>query len=123
MAYPNIPPEMPGGLLDHAASSIQQDAAPVMQEPEWSLLVDKAAFSNTDPVPQEPDWLQLVDDAALNTNLDAVDHLPPPPEVIMIDDHNHYVVPPVLPVPSPALPRIETDVPSVTLPSPSRYPT
>ncbi len=46
----------------------------------------------------EIDWSQLADDAAQNADLDVTEHLPPPPEVIEIDDDTDYVyVPPVTP--------------------------
>jgi hypothetical protein len=101
---------------------IQHDAPPDQQEPEWLLLADKANLNDAAPVPHDLNWLQLADKLALSANLDMVDYLPPPPEVIMIDDDDDYVVPPVLPLPSPKIPKIEPDVPSVTLISSPRYP-
>ncbi len=60
----------------------------------------------------EPDWVQLADDAAKNTNLEFTDFLPPPPEVINID--NKEVPPILLTFQLPHQPKIEP--PAASLP-------
>ena len=75
----------------------------------------------------EPDWVQLADDAAENANLEFTDLLPPPPEVININDEE---VPPILLTsqlphqpkiepPAASLPPLEMQPPSQCS---SRYP-
>ena len=80
-AFPSLPAEMPGVRLSrHTPASGDDDL-------------------NDDPSPSNDiDWPQLADDAAQNADLDFTEHLPPPPEVIEIDDDHDYIyVPPVTP--------------------------
>ena len=61
--YPDVSTEFPGvTLARHAPTS-----------PQTTSLT-------------KPDWVQLAEDAAENANLEFTDFLPPPPEVINIDD-------------------------------------
>jgi hypothetical protein len=81
--FPSLPAEMPGVLLSRHAP----DTNAIDDEPDG--LPD---YSN------EIDWSQLADGAAKNADLDITEHLPPPPEVIKIDNDTDYVyVPPVTP--------------------------
>ena len=67
-----------------------------------SVLLSRHAPTDDDPPLPAPlheiDWSHLADKAAQNADLDVTEHLPPPPEVIKIDDNNNFVyVPPVTP--------------------------
>jgi hypothetical protein len=61
------------------------------------------------PVPHKPDWAQLADDAAQNADLDTADFLPPPPEVITIDDEDDFPATAILLTTShlPIIPKVE----------------
>ncbi len=79
--FPSIPAEMPGVRLSHHAPASGDDD------------LDELPSSSTDI-----DWSQLANEAAQNADLNITEHLPPPPEVIEIDDDTDYVyVPPVTP--------------------------
>ena len=76
----------------------------------------------------DPDWTQLADESVGNADLDLTEALPPPPEVITINEDDVFQVPLVQP-PTPLpimLPKIEqsSDMP-VPLPHPQSlcYPT
>ena len=79
--FPSIPAEMPGmHLSPHAPASGDDD-------------LEKLPSSSTNI-----DWSQLANEAAQNADLDITEHLPPPPEVIEIDEDTDYVyAPPVTP--------------------------
>ena len=66
--YPNLPAEMPGVLLERHI--------PVPD--------DQSPFDE----PYEPDWFDLADEAAHNADLDTTELLPPPPDVIELDDND-----------------------------------
>ena len=68
--YPDIPAEMPGVLLEHHISAPTARAT---------------SFSQPDP-----DWTQLANEAMENANLNLTDALPPPPEVITINDDDVF---------------------------------
>ena len=76
----------------------------------------------------EPNWEQLADDAADNANLEFTDFLPPPPEVINIDDEEITPTPftsqlphqPKIEPPPASPPPLETQAPS--LQTQTRYP-
>jgi hypothetical protein len=87
--YPDIPAKMPGVLISHHQPT--QDAPPVP------------------PHPHEPDWEQIADKAVDNANLELTELLPPPSEIIAIDDDdNNYQVPVVPLMPQlPVLPKVE----------------
>jgi len=75
VVYPHLPAEMPGVLLERHVP-VPDDSSPVGE-------------------PNEPDWFDLADEAAHKTDLDDIEHLPPPPEVIELDDDDDMVyVPP-----------------------------
>ena len=84
-------------------------------------LPPPASVHNTDP-----DWTDLADAAAVNADLDSTEVLPPPPDIIDIDDDD------ILQVPiqqstllfSPMLPKIEPSPLPVSTPTSqtSRYP-
>ena len=77
--FPSIPAEMLGVRLSrHAPASGDDD-------------LEELPSSSTDI-----DWSQLTNEAAQNADLDITEHVPPPPEVIEIDDDTDYVY--VLPV-------------------------
>lgn len=79
-AFPNLPAEMPGVRLSRHMGSGDD------------------GIDDTHPSSNDPDWSQLADDAAKNADLDVTEHLPPPPEVIEIEDDTEYdYVPPVTP--------------------------
>ena len=88
--YPNIPAEMRGVLLSR-------------HTPTDNVLPFPASSHSTDdpllPTPSNKiDWSHLADEAAQNADLDVAEHLPPPPEVIEIDEDNDFVyVPPATP--------------------------
>jgi hypothetical protein len=74
----------------------------------------------------EPDWAQLADEAVKNADLDITNHLPPPPEIIKIDDKDDVPLPPAIKQTLTYLPKIEEapTVPPTTKPStPHCYPT
>jgi hypothetical protein len=74
-AYPHIPAEMPGMILSRHSP---HDDIPTI--PNSS---------------RETDWGTLADDAARNADLDATELLPPPPEIIDVDDdHDLSYAPP-----------------------------
>ena len=111
--YPNIPVEMPGVLLSRPPPPTEAPPPP-HNDPDWAHLANKATMnSDLDPTPccHDPDWAQLANEAAMNANLDTMTHLPPPPDVIKVDDgYNSIYVPP------------HTDLPFVkqdSLPSPT----
>jgi hypothetical protein len=103
--FPDIPAEMPGVTLDR-----HQTDHPIPED-----------------TPQnERDWSQLADDALANADLDNFDGLPPPPEVIEIDDaDNDHYTPPMHTLPltktelSPPL-KVEPDVISSPMTPPRR---
>ena len=75
--FPEIPAEMPGITLERH---------------------QKATRHNNDTmVPSiEHDWSKLADEAIMNADLETSDHLPPPPELIELDDDDYdRYVPPV----------------------------
>jgi hypothetical protein len=100
-AFLKIPAELPGVLINRDPQSPDDHIA-----------------TNYD----EPDWSQLANEAVYNADLDVTDVLPPPPEVIKIDDEDEYAT---LPLPFPlVIPKVEPDltIPNVkhtpTIPSP-----
>ena len=70
--YPDIPAKMPGVRLSRHSPRASPD----------SIITP----------PQETDWTQLADDAAANANLDLMDHLPPPLDIIDINDDAEFHV-------------------------------
>ncbi len=70
--YPDIPADMPGVQLNHARSS-----SPL---PSPSPLDD-------------PDWAQLADEALANADIDHMDVLPAPSEIIKDDDDDKLPLP------------------------------
>jgi len=101
--FPNIPAEMPGVGLERHQSATQS-------RPK-------------DIEPAERDWSQLADDSLANADLDVLDGLPPPPEVIEIDDDdNDLFFPPAntLPLTKVELapqPKVEHDPMPTLLPT------
>jgi len=73
--------EMPGVLLSRHVPDTDANDDELDGLPEYS---------------NEIDWSQLADDADKNADLDVTEHLPPPPEVIEIDDTDYVYVPPVM---------------------------
>jgi hypothetical protein len=103
--FPSLPEEMPGVLL----SCHVPDTGAIDDE-----LVGLPDYSN------KIDWSQLAVDAANNADLDITEHLPPPPEVIEIDDTDYVYVPPVTPfIKQEPIVSIPTD-PPVQSSSPTR---
>ena len=88
--YPDIPAEIPGVCLCRHSPKVSPDQ-----------VISR---------PQETNWTQMADDAVANANLDLMDHLPPPPEIIDADDDADYQVP-LVPSSSsiPVLPTVESD--------------
>ena len=111
--YPHIPAKMPSVLLSHHT--------PTTDDPPLPAPLHKI------------DWSHLADEAARNADLDVLEHLPPPPEVIKIDDTNDFIYVPLvtqfikqkpinsmsidIPVASPS-----TLVTSQSIPPPARAP-
>jgi hypothetical protein len=87
--------------------------------------------SHATQAPQEQDCKQLADEAVQNADLDTADFLPPPPEVITIDDKDNFPVTTILLTTShlPIIPKIELNgppppiPPSPPTPVPTCYPT
>jgi hypothetical protein len=109
--YPQLPAEMPGILLTRH-------------------MPDSGDNSHFDE-PHEPDWFELADEAAHNADLENTEHLPPPPDVIEINDDNTFVYAPPHTTTSPFVkqepiptPSSATPVPTTTRPStrPQRLP-
>ncbi len=77
--FPDIPAEMPGITLKRHHKA------------------DRTFQNNIDTlIPStEQDWSKLADEAIMNADLETSDHLPPPPELIEIDndDYDRYVPP------------------------------
>jgi hypothetical protein len=102
---PDIPADMPGVLINRADCALPTSAP-----------------HPTAPVPQEPNWAQLADKAAWNANLDTTDFLPPPPEMITIDDEDDLPVTAILPAtshlpePNGYFPKDESNGPPPQLP-------
>ena len=67
--------------------------------------------------PNEPDWSQLAEEAAHNADLDNTGQLPPPPEVIELDDDNDIVYVPPHNIVSPLVKQ----EPNISLLSSSRF--
>ena len=87
--------------------------------------VTLAQHAPTPPQPTsltEPEWVQLADDAAENANLEFTDFLPPPPEVINIDDEEVTPIP--LTSQLPLRPKLEPPAASLLdlLPSETQSP-
>jgi hypothetical protein len=99
-----------------------------------------SALAQATLVPQQSDWTQLADNAAQNADLDSTYFLPPPPEIITIDDGNDLPTTAILPTtshlpislkvePNYQSPKVESKgpPPQLTLcpstPMPSCYPT
>jgi hypothetical protein len=115
--FPSMPAEMPGVLLSRHAPDTGASDDELDGLPEYS---------------NEIDWPQLADDAAQNADLDVTEHLPPPPEVIEIDDTDYVYVPPVTPfikhepiISTPTAPPAPSSSPkttSLSIPSRTRTP-
>ena len=102
--YPDIPAEIPGVI-------IQRDADEYIPS------------TNSDNI-TVTDWTDLADAASENADLDTTMGLPPPPEVIDIDDENVFQLPlpqSQSPLTSP-VPKVEPSPPSLPSPPKSRYP-
>ena len=65
--YPNLPAEMPGVLLERH--------------------IPVPGVQSTFDEPYEQDWFDLADAAAHNAELDTTELLPPPPDIVEIDDN------------------------------------
>ena len=105
--YPDIPAEIPGVQI-HCDT---EDDIP----------------SATPGPPPGPDWTDLADAAAENADLNMAMGLPPPPEIIDIDDENVFQFPITQSTSSlnPTLPKIEPSPPlppMLPIPPTSRYP-
>ena len=115
--FPSLPAEMPGVLLSRHAP----DTGAI--DDELDGLPD---YSN------DIDWSQLAVDAANIADLDVTEHLPPPPEVIEIDDTDYVYVPPVMSflkqepnISTPTDPPAQSSSPttmSISIPSRTRTP-
>ena len=116
-AYPDVPAEIPGVLIDRSSPGVHPSPQP--EDP----------LHNNDP-----DWTALADAAMENADLDVVAQLPPPPEVIKLTDDDNVDEP--SPLPSSLhqtlqyIPKLAPDsAPVITPPvnpttpsPPSRYP-
>jgi hypothetical protein len=102
--YPDIPAEIPGVLLE------QHTGMPPTSTPHS----------------HEPDWVQMADDAVDNAAFESTDLLPPPPEVISIDNKvipdvpstSQLTLPPKFEPTPTLLPEVVSNTPEV----PTRYP-
>ena len=106
--YPNIPAEMLRVLLSHHTPT--EAPPPPHNDPDWAHLANEGAMNaNLDTTPRynDPDWAQLADEAAMNADLDTMAHLPPPPDVIEVEDGNDIIYVP----PHTDLPLVEQDSP------------
>jgi hypothetical protein len=63
--------------------------------------------SVTPSPPDDPDWTQLADEALANADIDHMDVLPDPPEVIIIDNDDDTPFPPPVKQTLQYLPKIE----------------
>jgi hypothetical protein len=70
--YPDIPANMPGVQLKQTRSS--------------------SPLPSPSP-PDDLDWAQLADEALANVDIDHMDILPAPPEVIIVDDDDNVPLP------------------------------
>jgi hypothetical protein len=104
--YPDIPDNMPGVQLERKHSS---------SSPPPSV---------TPSPPDDPDWAQLADEALANADIDHMDVLPDPLEVIIIDNDDDTPLPPPVKQTLQYLPKIEQGsiLPSSSQPS-HCYPT
>ena len=95
--YPDIRADIPGvQLARHIASP------PLHQE----------------DVPHDDfDWAQMADEALANADIDDTEALPPPPEVIIIDNDNDVPLPPRIKQTLAYLPKIKPDTLSWNLPT------
>jgi hypothetical protein len=64
------------------------------------------------------DWAQMADEALANADINDTEALPPPPEVIVIDDGNNVPLPPSIKQTLAYLLKIEPDAPSQFFPTP-----
>jgi len=108
--YPQLLAEMPGVLLSRHVP--EKDNHHVPEEADPKIPDDS----------QDIDWSQLADEAADNADLDNTEHLPPPPEVIELDDDNDIVYAPPPTYDSPFIKQEYIAVPSPSVPSPARTP-
>jgi hypothetical protein len=106
---------------------------PVAPYPDVSAEFPGVTLEQHIPTPPQPtslakpDWVQLADDAAKNANLEFTDFLPPPPEVININNKEVPPIPltsqiphqPKIEPPAASLPPLEMQPPSQRS---SRYP-
>jgi hypothetical protein len=117
---------------NHVDPPLVQSVAPYPDVSTEFPGVTLARNAPTPPQPtslSEPDWVQLADNAAENANLEFTDFLPPPPEVINIDDEE---VTPIsltsqLPLQSklepPTASLLPSEMQAPSLQPPTRYPT
>jgi hypothetical protein len=90
LIYPHIPAEMPGVLLSRHTPTDDNPSFPASPHGADDPLLPAPLY--------KIDWSRLANKAAKNADLDVAEHLPPPPEVIKIDNDNDFVyVPPVTP--------------------------
>ena len=72
---------------------------PVAPYPDVSAEFPGVSLERHIPTPPQPpnitkpDWVHLADDAAANANLEFTDLLPPPPEVITINNEEVTPIP------------------------------
>jgi len=112
-----MPAEMPGVLLSRHVPDTDANDDKLDGLPEYS---------------NEIDWSQVAEEAAKNANLDVTEHLPPPPEVIKIDNTDYvYVLPVTLflkqepNISTPTDPPVQSSSPtttSISIPSRTRTP-
>ena len=101
--YPNIPAEMPGVLLERHIPAHD----------------DQSPFDE----PYQPDWFDLADEAAQNADLATTELLPPPPDVIEIDDvDDEFVYTPPHTTTSPFVKQEPTSPPTPPTPADSVLP-
>ncbi len=88
-SYPDIPAKMPGVQLKHARSL----SSPPSPSPLDAL-----------------DRAQLADEALVNADIDHMDVLPAPPEVLFVDDDEDVLLPHPMKQTLDYLPKIEANI-------------
>jgi len=108
--YPHLPAELPGVLLSRHVPGETDHTIPAVDAPF------------TQDASQDVDWSRLADAAADNADLDNAEQLPPPPDIVEIDDADDIVYLPPPSFNSPLIKQESAPAPSPSVSSPEHKP-